>query len=129
LHDAAPLLWLLLWVVSRNRRLEWSELAWALPWPALYAVYALVCGSFDGWYAYWFLNPREQSLVQIVASVAVMLCALALIAAVLIGLNRWLATRSISPRAEARSRVDEAGEGSFPASDPPSWTLGEDDRS
>lgn len=100
LHDATPLLFLAVWIFSPHPGLKWREAVWALLPPLAYAAYALGRGAIDGWYAYWFLNPAEQSAGALLLSVAVMLAGFAVVAAVLVAMDRWLA-------GERSSRLDD----------------------
>ncbi len=93
LHDATPLLFLAVWALAPHPGLKRREIGWALLPPAAYFAYALARGAIDGWYAYWFLNPAEQSAGQMLANVALLLCAVAVVAAVLVAVDRWLAGR------------------------------------
>lgn len=89
LHDAMPLLFLLMWALSPHGSLDRKDFAWTLAPPALYALYALGRGAIDGWYAYWFLDPGAQSGGELVVSIAVMVAAVGVIAGILIAIDRW----------------------------------------
>lgn len=93
LHDATPLLFLAVWMFSPHPRLQRREIGWAILPPLAYAAYALGRGAIDGWYAYWFLNPAEQSAGALLLSVAVMLAGVAVVAALLVAMDRWLNPR------------------------------------
>jgi hypothetical protein len=116
LHDVAPSLWLLFWILSAGSRLRWGDLWWALIPPGLYLIYALARGAIDGWYAYWFLDPSRGSGAEIAMSIVILLSSFAFVATVLVTIDRAKEPRR-SPRKPMVGPVDAA------------WTLGEEPNS
>lgn len=88
LHTVQPVLAGALWLAMRDGSLGWRDVPKAAVWPALYAVYALARGAGDGWYAYWFLNPKDQSLVELLVSIAGLSLLVMAIGAVLVAIDR-----------------------------------------
>lgn len=88
LHSMQPALAAALWLFLRDGSLGWSDVPKAAIWPTVYAVYALARGAGDGWYAYWFLNPDDQSLAELLVSIAGLSLLVMGIGAVLVAIDR-----------------------------------------
>jgi hypothetical protein len=88
LHTLQPFLYAALWFVMRDGSLGWREVIVAAGWPLAYALYAMARGAVDGWYAYWFLDPTQQSVIEMIVSIAILLGAVMAIAALLMGIDR-----------------------------------------
>ena len=85
-HTLVPVLFALYWLVRPHGQLKWIDAFALVAWPLAYCPYALIRGAFDGWYAYFFLDPNHMSTLQLITSIAglsgvFLACALVLIAA------------------------------------------------
>ena len=70
---------------------------WALLPPVAYVVYAMIRGTLDGWYAYWFMNPATQTPRAFASCIAILLGGFSLAAAVLVAADRMIGKRAAAP--------------------------------
>ena len=88
LHTAVPVLAVTLWFAMADGSLGWRDVPKAAIWPALYAIYAIARGAIDGWYAYWFLNPKDQGAIELVVSILGLSALVMAAGALLVALDR-----------------------------------------
>jgi len=88
LHDATPVLFVAAWLADRHGTPRWSDSFWTVAFPAAYCAYAMTRGAFDGWYAYYFLDPSKLPGGQFVLNIAGLLAVVIAIALVLVALKR-----------------------------------------
>ena len=93
LHDATPLLYLLSWIVAPHGALGRRDTVRALIFPGAYLIYAMLRGAVDGWYAYYFLDPSQQSWTQFLGSVTVIIGGVIAVGLLLIAADGLLARR------------------------------------
>lgn len=91
LHDATPLLFLLFWLVARDGTLRWRDIVWGVVPGFLYLLYALARGAFDGWYAYYFLNPVTLMLPDFLRNIVLLLIGISALAALFVAVDKGVA--------------------------------------
>ena len=72
LHDLMPILFVLYWLLRPHGDLRFRHAILALIYPLAYCTYAMVRGTFDGWYAYHFLDPSSLEPLVLARNVAVL---------------------------------------------------------
>jgi hypothetical protein len=93
LHDATPPLFLLAWILSAHGRLGWRDALWGVLPGVAYCVYALARGAVDGWYAYWFLDPKAAAPFELARNIVLLSLGFFALAILLVAIDRWLGRR------------------------------------
>ena len=97
----------LFWLIRPHGSLKWADAALLVIWPLAYCAYALTRGAFDGWYAYYFLDPTRAGPGALALSIAAqsaafLACALAFVALdKMLGARQGLAASSASVAARS----------------------------
>lgn len=97
LHDLSPLAMLAFWLMRPRGGVVWGDGLSAAAWPAVYSVYGLLRGAVDGYYPYYFMNPRTIALPQLALNMIGLLAAFVIGALVLVGLDRAAAALRARP--------------------------------
>lgn len=92
-HQVVPALFAAFWLLRPHGGLTWRGALFCALWPSAYTVYALARGQFDGFYAYFFMDPTAMSWGALALNVAGLCAAFVAGALVLVGLDHLLAKR------------------------------------
>ena len=95
LHGVTPIAALVFWIVFNAKApLRWiTALIW-LVWPIAYFAYALTRGKLTGTYAYSFLDLNRESISAVATTTGMIIAVYAVVALIVIGINKWRAPRS-----------------------------------
>jgi hypothetical protein len=110
LHEIAPLAVAAFWILRPHGGLRLRHAAFTLAWPLVYCVYALLRGSADGWYPYYFLDPMMLGLGGLLTNILALGVAFLGVALGLVAIDRALARAQLSAvrPANAFAGIDEA---------------------
>ncbi|MBI3437393.1 MAG: Pr6Pr family membrane protein [Proteobacteria bacterium] len=93
-HTLVPAMFLLYWLLRPHGQLKWTDALLLVVWPLAYCPYALMRGAVDGWYAYFFLDPRHMSVAQLITSITGLSAVFLACALVVIALDKIVAKRA-----------------------------------
>jgi hypothetical protein len=93
LHDVMPPLFLLAWALMPHGGLAFRDALWAMVPPLGYLAYAMARGAYDGWYAYWFLDPAKLGPERMALNALALAAGFLAAGLLLVALDRFLARR------------------------------------
>jgi hypothetical protein len=100
-HQIVPAVFALFWLLRPHGGLSWRGALFCALWPSAYAVYALIRGQFDGFYAYFFMDPTAMSWGQLALNVAGLSAVFVAGAFVFVGIDHALARRGNAGAAQS----------------------------